>query len=240
MDAIQYLEVREASRLLNSVKVGFNQPSEIEHRMLEVDDGLTDSEQRMMRYLSPRSCVLDIGCAVGRASIALAQAGHIVTGVDVAGRLIEKAQQIATEKKIDTVFRVCKPLSLPFPDAAFDAAILLKTFCYVPRRQNRVKWLTEIARVVRPKGWLFLSQYILDGILDSYDEVRDEKHNRFAIDYETLEEGDGFTLARNENDHSHYLHFFMKADLLLELRSSPFQIIKSFREETLCYMTLQK
>jgi hypothetical protein len=95
--------------------------------------------------------------------------------------------------------------------------------------------LEEIARVLCPGGWLFLSQYIIDGILDSYDQIRDENYHRFASDYETLEEGDSFTSGIPS-----YVHFFMEADLLDELKASPFQIIDSFREDTICSCSLRK
>lgn len=225
----------EVFRLLDSVKDWFNLPQEIDHRISESEEGLTNAERKMILHLTPHSRVLDIGCAAGRASIALAHEGHIVTGIDVAEKLIEKAKQMAEKNQIEVTFRVCDPLKLPFTDGSFDAALLLKTYCYVPRRNNRIAWLEEIARVLCPGGWLFLSQYIIDDILDSYDQIRDENYYQFASAYETLEEGDGFTLGAPS-----YVHFFMEADLLDELRSSPFQMVNSFREDTICYCSLRK
>lgn len=237
---MQNRDKKEIQQLLDSVRVWFNQPQETNLRVSQADSGLKAPERRMLRHLSPQSRVLDIGCAAGRASIALARKGHIVTGIDVSEKLIEKAQQTARANQIEVTFQVCDPVKLSFSDGLFDAVLLLKTYCYVPGHQNRLAWLEEIARVLRPDGWLFLSQYIIDDVLNSYDDVRDENYRQFASDYETLEEGDGFTLPPKHGGAPSYVHFFMETDLLDELKSSPFKIVDLFREDTLCYCSLRK
>ena len=74
--------------LLSTVKTSFNASHEVSQRIEEQEKGLSDPERRMFRFL-PQDCrILDIGCATGRASMALAKGGHIVTGIDVAERLI--------------------------------------------------------------------------------------------------------------------------------------------------------
>jgi len=193
----------------------------------------------MLRHLLPESHVLDAGCAAGRTSIALARKGHIVTGIDVADKLIDEAQQAAAANQVEVTFQVCDSIKLSFSDATFDAALSLNTYCYIPTRQTRIAWLEEIARVLRPGGWLFLSQYIIDDVLGSYDLVRDENYHRFASAYKTLEQGDGFSVPHKEGGAPMYMHFFMEADLLDELKSSPFQMADSFREDTLCYCSLR-
>jgi SAM-dependent methyltransferase len=229
--------------LLDSVKEWFNRSSEVEFRIQELAKGLTEPEHKMLRYLPAESRILDIGCAAGRVSIALAQEGHTVVGVDVAENLIEKARRVAKEKEIDATFRVCDPANLPFSDGQFDAVLLLKTYCYIPKRENRIAWLNEIGRVMRSGGWLFLSQYIIDDVLGSYAPIREDNQNRFPGISETLEEGDNFSLpAKNDKNVEvvHYVHHFMEADLLDELRSSRFQIVDTFREETICYCCLKQ
>ena len=155
----------DSDDLLGSVQDWFNLLCGVELRVKEQGQGLTEPEKRLLRSLSGQSRVLDIGCAAGRASLALAAQGHAVTGIDVAERLSAKAQGAAERESLPVTFQVCDPLSLPFDDHTFDAALLLKTYCYVPTRQSRLAWLAEIARVVAPAGWLFLSQYVIDDVL---------------------------------------------------------------------------
>ena len=220
--------------LLGTVKANFNASQEVSARIKEQEDGLSESECRMLRFLPQKCCILDIGCATGRTSIALAEEGHTVTGIDVAERLIEKAKMTTEERGLPITYQVCDPLTLPFSDGIFDAVLLLKTYCYVPERQNRVAWLNEIARVLRPEGWLFLVQYTIDGILDDYDPIHKENQQRFPDILETLEKGAGFSTHEVPT----FIRYFLEADLKDELVSAPFHIMDSFREDTLCYYVL--
>ena len=221
--------------LFGTVKTSFNASHEVNQRIEEQGKGLSDPERQMIRFL-PQDCrILDIGCATGRASMALAKEGHTVTGIDVAERLIEKARTTAEAQGLKITYQVCDPLILPFPDKAFDAVLMLKTYCYVPKRRNRVAWLKEIARVLKPDGWLFLVQYTIDTVLDNYDPIHEANCERFPDILETLEEGDGFSTHETPT----FIHYFLEADLRGELVDAPFQAVDSFREDTLCYYALQ-
>lgn len=230
---------KSTDALFDSVRQWFDLTGEVDLRIREHEKGLDAPERNLLRPLPPQSRILDIGCAAGRASFALAREGHAVVGIDVAERLIAAAQAAAKKQDIDATFQVCDPLQLPFPDHAFDAVLLLKTYCYVPKRQNRIAWLGDIARVVKPGGWLFLSQYIIDDVLGSYDPIREENRERFPDLCEKLEQGDGFTLPDKETQAVGYVHYFLEADLLDELNASPFQIVESFRDDTICYCAVQ-
>ena len=230
----------ELKNLLGSVKAWFNQPYEVNLRIQEQEDRLSEPERRMIRFLPQQSRILDIGCATGRASIALAQEGHIVTGIDVAEQLIEKARTATEKQGIEITYQICDPVTLSFPDGVFDATLLLKTYCYVPKRETRIMWLNEIARVLKPESWLFLSQYIIDEALGSYEPIHEENQRRFPSISVKLEEGDGFSLPVKDSETVAFIHYFMEADLRDELASSPFQIVDSFREDVIFYCTLKK
>ena len=222
--------------LFSTVKTSFNAPHEVSLRIEEQYEGLSEPERQMLRFLPQKCCILDIGCATGRASIALAKEGHVVTGIDVADRLIEEARVTAAEQGLTITYQVCDPTTLPFSDEVFDTVLMLKTYCYVPKRQNRVAWLNEIARVLKPEGSLFLVQYIIDGIFDNYDSIHEENQQCFSDDIlETLEEGDGFSTHEIPT----FIHYFMETDLTDELVTAPFQIVDSFREDTLCHYVLK-
>jgi ubiquinone/menaquinone biosynthesis C-methylase UbiE len=201
---------------------------------------LTEAEHKMLRALPPGRKVLDVGCAAGRASIALARKGHAVIGVDVAAPLIEQAREAARRAGVQARFQVCDPLVLPFAGGSFDALLLLKTYCYVPRQRARTAWLGELARVTTSAGWLFLTQYVIDDTVGSYEPIRAENRQRFPTLYQALEKGDGFALPAQGSARVTHVHYFMEADLLEELEASPFRIVDRFREGTLCFCTLQK
>ena len=76
--------------------------------------------------------------------------------------------------------------------------------------------------MLSPKGQLFLSRAILDGIFGSYEPIYDENYHQFAPDYETLAEGDNFWVGEPT-----YLHCFFEADPKAELDALTFQILDS-------------
>ena len=209
---MQTKKSQESQRLINSVKEFFNQTKELGSRREEIEKGLSEVEQAFVKKLPINSHLLDIGCATGRLCLALAQCGYTITGVDVAEKQVQQAKKIAQKEQIDVTFLHYEPPTLPFPDASFAAAFLIKTYCYVPHREARIAFLEEIARVLTPDGLLFMSQQILDPFTNAYEPTYDEHYHQAASDYETLEKGDNFSTGITS-----YVHYFLEADLKAEL-----------------------
>ncbi len=226
---------QESQRLLDSVKEMYNDPGELELRIEDLKIGISEAEQGFAEKFPAGSRLLDIGCATGRLCFALAQQGYNVTGIDVAKKQIEQAQQIAAKERVNATFLQYEMPTLPFPDASFAAAFMGNVYCYVPHRASRIAFLAEIARVLYPNGQVLMSQTVLDSILESYEEVYDNNYHQFAPNYDTLEEGDGFALGA-----PHYLHFFFAEDLIKELEASPFQIVNSVLKQGKLICILRK
>ncbi len=224
---------QEFQRLLDSVKEKYNDPAELEIRKEELKIGIREEEQAFVGKYPEDSRLLDIGCATGRLCFALARLGYNVTGIDVAKKQIEQARRIAENNRINVAFLQYEMPTLPFSDASFAAAFMRNVYCYVPHRASRFAFLEEVARVLDPNGEVLMSQTVLDSVLDDYEEVYDDNHRKFAPNYHTLEEGDGFALGA-----PHYLHFFFAEDLSAELKASPFQVVNSVfkKEEFTCVL----
>ncbi len=225
----------ESRRLLHSVKDKYNSPEELDIRKDELKSGIRETEQAFVRKYPAGSRLLDIGCATGRLCFALARQGYNVTGIDVAQKQIDQAAKLAHEEQVHVTFLQYEMPTLPLPDASFAAAFMGNVYCYVPHRASRIAFLEEIARILYPEGEVFLSQTVLDSVLESYEEIYDDNHRRFAPDYETLEEGDGFVLGAPQ-----YLHFFFAEDLKAELEASPFRIVSSVLEDDRFNCVLRK
>ena len=218
---------RESRRLLHSVKDKYNGPEELDIRKDELKNGIREAEQAFAGKYPKNSRLLDIGCATGRLCFALARQGYDVTGIDVAEKQIEQARRNAEAERDDVTFLQYEMPILPFPGASFDAAFMGNVYCYVPHRASRIAFLREIARVLYPNGEVFLSQTVLDSVLEGYEDLYDDNHRRFAPDYKTLEKGDGFVLGA-----PHYLHFFFAEDLMAELEASSFQVVSPVLEKS--------
>src|SRR5690348_5313255 len=96
----------------------------------------------------PGDRVLDAACGTGDLAVADAEAGaREVVGVDFSPRMLERARRKST--KIEWVEGDL--LSLPFPDASFDAATVGFGVRNVPELE---RGLRELRRVLRPGGRL--------------------------------------------------------------------------------------
>jgi ubiquinone/menaquinone biosynthesis C-methylase UbiE len=102
--------------------------------------------------------VIDIGCGVGKWSMLLAENGIEVTSVDNLPSMLRKVAHRCKQKKIES--KVSPVLAdgfyLPFKEGTFDGATLNWVLAHIPVVKN-VHFIREIRRVVKPNGWLFIS-----------------------------------------------------------------------------------
>ncbi len=98
---------------------------------------------------------IDVACGPGVISRAIACRVGSVSGIDLTPAMIEEAQRRAREEGIDNVsFALGDATALDLPDASFDGAITRLSLHHIPV-PGRV--LAEMARVVRPGGWVAVS-----------------------------------------------------------------------------------
>lgn len=98
--------------------------------------------------------ILDVGCGAGVTVVALAQAGYTASGVDIAPRMIELAQQWARHEGARCDFNVASARHLPYADEQFDVVFALGLLSNI--RDDDVA-LAEMRRVLRPGGTLLVT-----------------------------------------------------------------------------------
>ncbi len=104
--------------------------------------------------LSRDARVLDAGCGSGQWSIAFAERGARVTGIDLSPEMIRLARDAASARGLDIEWRTGDVTRLADPLAVFDAIharVLLQFVPDVPAA------LRELRRVLRPGGRLLAS-----------------------------------------------------------------------------------
>lgn len=94
--------------------------------------------------------VLDVACGPGLVACAFAAATRQVTGIDLTPAMVERACQLAAEKRLrNATFQVGDVLPLPFPDASFSLVLSRFAFHHFP---DPAAVLAEMRRVCRPGG----------------------------------------------------------------------------------------
>ncbi len=96
------------------------------------------------------ACVLDAGCGVGGTSVALKKRGAVVTAIDRRNERLDALR--ASSAGIEV--REGDLASLPFADDSFDAVVLQDVIEHVA---DPARVLTQLARVLRPGGTLYMS-----------------------------------------------------------------------------------
>lgn len=188
--------------------------------------GIQDNKleiEHYQRYLGVRElvrgkAVLDAACGEGYGSSLMAAAAAQVTGVDIDGDTIARAREKYRGQDNLRFFQGSVE-KLPLADASVDAVVSFETIEHVPEEVQR-RFLTEIARVLRPEGILVMSTPNKKIYSDLYNYK-----NEFHI---------------KEFYHDEFLAFLGEKFRYVKLYNQAFQVasILSSGEESLSFYTL--
>lgn len=108
--------------------------------------------------------IIELGCGAARLARQLLDRYHDaqVTGLEVDAR--QHAKNLAAPRE-RLRFVAAGAEAIPFPDASFDLALMLKSLHHVPMA-SMARALGEVARVLRPGGHLYSSEPVYDGALN--------------------------------------------------------------------------
>jgi SAM-dependent methyltransferase len=97
--------------------------------------------------------VLDVGCGLGGKTVAYAEAGARVTGIDISPENISRGIEFARARCIEALFAAGDARRLPFAAGSFDAIIANDSLEHFADPAAALK---ELARVLVPGGSIFL------------------------------------------------------------------------------------
>jgi SAM-dependent methyltransferase len=105
-------------------------------------------EQVIASFLAPLAgrTVLDVGTGTGRAAIALARRGAIVTGLDASAEMLSVAERRASEAGTRVAFVIGDAHAIDFPSASFDAVVCLRVLMHTPDWKRSLGELCRLAR----------------------------------------------------------------------------------------------
>ena len=100
--------------------------------------------------------LLNVGCAHGPDFLAFRQ-GFELWGVDSSPAMLRLARRYAAKQELYVNLALADAGFLPFPEDAFDRAISVATYHHIEGAEARVRALTELRRVLKPGGEVFLT-----------------------------------------------------------------------------------
>lgn len=108
--------------------------------------------------------IIELGCGNARLARALVlrHAGSQVVGLEVDA--VQHTKNVSSPQE-RLLFVAGSAGAVPFPDAVFDGAMMLKSLHHVPL-DGMDAALAEVARVVKPGGWFYVSEPIYGGALN--------------------------------------------------------------------------
>ena len=129
-------------------------------------DALVHDEMDVLAELVPIAGrqLIELGCGAAKLARTLLERypGCEVTGLEVDER--QHAKNLASPQP-GIHFVAGGAQAIPFPDASFDVALMLKSLHHVPM-PLLAQALGEVARVLRPTGYLYVSEPVYGGPLN--------------------------------------------------------------------------
>jgi len=119
--------------------------------------------------LSQNARVLDVGCGTGRWVRRLEEHGLSVVGIDQSSEMISLARKRGTLSPMVSG----EVQNLPFRDESFECVSAVTVIQHIPP-QEQVRALSEMVRVLRPGGYLFLIELIRGHGLHVFSRLPDD------------------------------------------------------------------
>jgi SAM-dependent methyltransferase len=151
---------------------------------------------QLSRWLSAQSRLLDYGCGYGRALGLLHSHGFSnLIGVDPASAMVAAAQRNfpAIEFEVLDDYR-----HVPLADASVDAVLLFAVLTSVPTNSGQRAIISEITRLLRPNGILYISDIFLQTDprnIERYIEG-EKKHGIYGV----FDLSEGVTVRHHDRD----------------------------------------
>lgn len=116
---------------------------------------------------------IELGCGSARLASALVERWPLchATGLEVDA--VQHAKNLARPQP-GLSFVAAGAQAVPFPDASFDLALMLKSLHHVPMESMDMA-LAKVARVLRPGGYFYVSEPIYGGALNALVRIYNDE-----------------------------------------------------------------
>lgn len=175
-----------------------------------IDQPLVTDELDVLAKLVPLpgTRLIELGCGSARLACDLLRRypGAQVTGLEVDTRQMAKNLAAPATPGLDFVNAGAQ--AIPFADGVFDGALMLKSLHHVPL-ELMAQALTEVARVLKPGGWFYVSEPVYAGPLNDIMRLFNDEGVVRAAAQQALDQAllDGVWQAADEQRFHMPVHF---------------------------------
>lgn len=222
---------------VNHIRDSYLDPNVVEEYGQDtINIGLWNSEKFIVeKYLTKSDRILDLGCGAGRTTIGLYKLGYKnIIGFDLSEMMIGKAIEISSREGCPIDFVMGNALCLKFDDSSFDAVLFsFNGLMLIPGKNNRIKALFEIRRVLKPGG-IFIFTTHADrgkGIYESFWLEQNERWNKGLQDERLIDFGD---ILYEDEYGTHYLHIPIRDEVIQEITESGLKLIEDKLRSEIC------
>ena len=127
-----------------------------------ISRGIADSIEHCVMRLDPKpgERILDLATGTGWTSRLVARRGATVTGIDIAGNLLEAAREAASRDNLSINYQLGDAEELPSDAGSYDAVVSTYGVMFASRPEAAA---AEIARVCRKGGRMAITTWLKDG-----------------------------------------------------------------------------
>lgn len=114
--------------------------------------------EECINFMEEGDIAIDIGCGNARHLIPMAEKCKIAVGIDISFNMLKISKEKIAKKGLKNVLLVCcNACYLPFKDRTFDYALFIATLHNIKGRENRIKALEELKRILKKDGKALIS-----------------------------------------------------------------------------------
>jgi ubiquinone/menaquinone biosynthesis C-methylase UbiE len=123
--------------------------------------------------------ILDVGCGYGRVLRSLWDGGfRHLSGTDFAEKMVARARE-SLPREIQ--LKIADSEQLSFPDESFRAVILYAVLTCIVDPRVEEGLLGEIHRVLKPGGWVFINDNMIDPARTTPYSMRQDRHGTYGV-----------------------------------------------------------
>lgn len=144
---------------------------------------------RFQELVPKNALILDIGCGYGRTLADLYGLGYKrLIGVDTSIEMVKRGKN--SYPYID--IRYQEGVSIEISDNSVDAVVLFGVLCCTPNHEEQKALINEIKRVLKPNGFLFLYDFLINK--DLRNSLRYRQYEEKYGEYGVFELNDGLVI----------------------------------------------